>query len=65
MTWRLERFSGDEIAVDEAGPLVGVGQEDADAVAQALEDFTAGLIDQGELGNLVSATESNLIQFYL
>jgi hypothetical protein len=48
MTWRLERFSGDEIAVDEAGALVGVGQEDADAVAQALEDFTAGLLDQGE-----------------
>ena len=39
----VEGPSGDQIAVDEAGAFVGVRQEHAHAVAQALEDLAASL----------------------
>ena len=38
-----ERLSGDQVAVHEARAFVGVRQEDADAVAEAVENLTTGL----------------------
>jgi len=45
----IEGLAGDEVAVDEAGPLVGVGQEDAYPITKTIENLFSGLQEKNIL----------------